>query len=252
VSVAGRRAMFLAGAAGLGALLAWGLAGLPAFGASISEYARVLNQVAGSERHVTEVVGAVVMDYRGFDTLGEEFILFASAAGVAMLLRAGRGEEEHEPSEEAEARATLVTSDAIRVVSLGLAAPTVLLGLAIVAHGHVTPGGGFQGGAILATASTLVFLSGRFLAFRRINPLNVIDAAEGIGVGGMVLVGLAGVIAGGGFLQNVLPLGTSGDLLSGGTIPVLNLSVGLAVFAAFVLILSEFLEQSLMVHRKRR
>jgi multicomponent Na+:H+ antiporter subunit B len=243
--------MFLVGAAGLGVLLAWGFAGLPDFGVYRGPYGDILNRVVTDERHVSEVVTAVVFDYRGFDTLGEEFILFASVMGVALLLRAGREEEEHEPHREARARGESPTTDAIRVAGLGMIGPTVLVGLAIAAHGHVTPGGGFQGGVILATASVLVFLSGEYIAFRRVNPITLIDVAEGTGAGGFVAVGLLGLLAGAPYLANVLPLGKAGDLVSGGTIPVANMAVALAVAAGFVLILSEFLEQTLALRGKR-
>jgi multicomponent Na+:H+ antiporter subunit B len=243
--------MFLVGAIGLAVLLAWGFAGLPDFGVYRGPYGDILNRVVTEERHVSEVVTAVVFDYRGFDTLGEEFILFASVVGVALLLRAGREEEEHQPHREAQARGESPTTDAIRVAGLGMIGPTVLVGLAIAAHGHVTPGGGFQGGVILATASVLVFLSGEYLAFRRVNPITLIDVAEGSGAGGFVAVGLLGLLTGAAYLANVLPLGTAGDLASGGTIPLANMAVALAVAAGFVLILSEFLEQTLALRGKR-
>jgi multicomponent Na+:H+ antiporter subunit B len=248
VSRRAQAAMFLVGAIGLAAILAWGFAGLPPFGGYRGPYGDVLNRVVVHERHVSEVVTAVVFDYRGFDTLGEEFILFASVVGIALLLRAGRGEEERQT--ESRARGQSPTTDAIRVAGLGMVGPTVLVGLAIAAHGHVTPGGGFQGGVILATASLLVFLSGSYLAFRRVNPIALIDMAEGTGAGGFVAVGLLGLVAGGSYLQNVLPLGKAGDLLSGGTIPVANMAVALAVAAGFVLILSEFLDQTLALRGK--
>ena len=65
-----------------------------------------------------------------------------------------------------------------------------------------------------------------------------------------VAVGLLGLLAGAAYLANVLPLGTAGDLVSGGIIPVANMAVALAVAAGFVLILSEFLEQTLALRGK--
>jgi multicomponent Na+:H+ antiporter subunit B len=243
--------VFLVGASVLVVFLAWGFGGLPPFGVYRGPYGDVLNRAVVPERHVSEVVTAIVFDYRGFDTLGEEYILFAAVVGAALLLRASREEEEHEPRREAEARGESPTTDAIRVTGLGMIGPTVLLGLVIAAHGHVTPGGGFQGGVILATGSLLVFLSGKYLAFRRVNPIALIDAAEGAGAGGFALVGFLGLVSAGSYLANVLPLGTAGDLLSGGTVPAANLAVALAVAAGFVLISSEFLEQTLALRMRR-
>jgi multicomponent Na+:H+ antiporter subunit B len=246
----GRLRLLAVGLAGLTALLVWGLGGLEDFGDYSGPYGDVINRVVLEERHATEAVTAVVFDYRGLDTLGEEFILFAAALGVALLLRASREEEEEEPTEIAEARIVPPATEAVRLTARALIGPTVVLGLYVVAHGHVTPGGGFQGGAALATASALVFVGGTFMAFRRVNPVILIDLAESAGAGGYAAVGLLGVVTGAGYLANVLALGTTGHLLSAGTIPVLNLLVGLAVSAAFVLIISEFLEQTLAIHRK--
>jgi len=242
--------LFALPAIGLAVLLVWGFAGLPDFGHYRGPYGIVLDQVEVRERRATDVVASVVLDYRGFDTVGEEFILFAAAVGVALLLRAGREEQEEEPVEQAEARNRPPTTDAVRTLGLGLAGPIVLLGLYVVAHGHLTPGGGFQGGVVLATASVLVALSGRYLAFRRLNPITMLDAAEALGAGGLPAAGVAAMISGSAFLANVLPLGRVGDLFSAGTLPVLNLSIGIAVAAGFVLILSEFLEQTLAIHRR--
>jgi multicomponent Na+:H+ antiporter subunit B len=118
-----------------------------------------------------------------------------------------------------------------------------MFGIYIVTHGHLTPGGGFQGGIILASALILVSLAGRYPAMRRVRPIPLVELAEGAGAAGYVLVGLGGLIAGAEFLYNFLPLGEPGTLLSAGTVPLLNISVGLEVTGAFVLLISEFLDQ---------
>ncbi len=56
------------------------------------------------ERQTTAVVSAINFDYRGFDTLGEEFILFAAVIGVASLLRGLRGERHGRPDDQARGR----------------------------------------------------------------------------------------------------------------------------------------------------
>src|SRR5919198_3037518 len=133
-----RIALFAVSAAGLSALLLWAVAGLPDFGHYRGPYGKVLDSVAVGERHATNVVAAVVFDYRSVDTLGEEFILFASVMGVALLLRHARREKRHVPERMA--------SDAVRLTGIGFAAGLLVLGLYVVAHGYLTPGGGFQGG----------------------------------------------------------------------------------------------------------
>ena len=78
-----RLSLFLVGGLGLGALLVWAMTGLEPFGGYPGPYGTILNRVAVTERHATDVVTAVVFDYRGLDTMGEELILFASVIGVA-------------------------------------------------------------------------------------------------------------------------------------------------------------------------
>jgi multicomponent Na+:H+ antiporter subunit B len=249
VTPAMRRRVFLVAAAVAGALLLWGLTGLPDYGIYQGPYGDVLNRVAVAERAATNVVGAVTFDYRGVDTMGEEYILFAAVVGVAILLRAQRGETEQTPDEDAADRHAPATSNAVRVVGLALLGPVVLFGIYVVAHGHLSPGGGFQGGVVLATGALLVYLSGEYVTLRRVSPEALLDVAESTGAAGYVAVGLLGVAVGATFLANVLPLGQPGALLSAGTIPLINLTVGLEVAGGFVLLLFEFLEQTLVLRR---
>jgi multicomponent Na+:H+ antiporter subunit B len=198
------------------------------------------------ERSNTDVVTAVNFDYRAIDTLGEEFILFAAVVGVASLLRTLRGEESGDPDDDAPGRRVPETSLAIRLAGLGLVAPVVLVGIYVVAHGHQTPGGGFQGGVILATALLLTYLSADYMTMRRVGPTELIEAAEGTGAVGFALIGLAGLVFGSAFFQNVLGKGTPGQLDSAGLIPLSNVAVGLAVTGGFAFMLSEFLQQTLV------
>jgi multicomponent Na+:H+ antiporter subunit B len=244
-----RRRVFLAAAAVAGALLLWGLTGLPDFGNYQGPYGDVLNQVAVGERKATNVVAAVTFDYRGFDTMGEEYILFAAVVGVAILLRAQRDETEQPPDEDAADRHAPATSNAVRVLGLVLLGPVVLFGIYVIAHGHLSPGGGFQGGVVLATGALLVYLSGEYVTLRRVRPEVLIDLAESAGAAGYVAIGFLGVAAGATFLANVLPLGQPGALVSSGMLPLINLTVGLEVAGGFVLLLSEFLEQTLVLRR---
>ena len=227
-----RRRVFLVAAVAAGALLLWGLTGLPDYGVYAGPYGDVLNQVAVAERKAANVVAAVTFDYRGVDTMGAQ-----------------RDETEQPPDEDAADRHAHATSNAVRVVGLALVGPVVLFGIYVVTHGHLSPGGGFQGGVVLATAALLVYLSGEYVTLRRVSPEVVLDTAESVGAAGYVAVGLLGVAAGATFLANVLPLGHPGALLSAGTIPVINLAVGLEVAGGFVLLLSEFLEQTLVIRR---
>ena len=79
--------------------------------------------------------------------------------------------------------------------------------------------------------------------FHRIFPKTALEALEALGAGGYVLVGLAPLVSGQGFLANFLPLGQLGDIRSGGTIALLNALVGIEVAAAFALLVTEFIAE---------
>jgi multicomponent Na+:H+ antiporter subunit B len=230
-----RLGLFAVSAAGLSALLLWAVAGLPDFGHFKGRYGATLNKVAVSERHGTNVVTAIVFDYRGFDTLGEEFILFTSVMGVALLLRDVR-DEKRRPRDRLE-------SEPAQLVGITLAAGLLVIGLDVVAHGAITPGGGFQGGVVLAGAFVLVYLAGRYRAYRNLTPDAALDLAEGTGAGGYAVIGVVSMLLGSAFLHNFGPYGTAGTLASSGSILMVNLATGLEVTAAFVLLFTEFLEE---------
>ena len=98
----GRLALFALGGAGLAAVLVIGMTGLPDFGHYHGVYGRVIDGIGVSVRHATDLVTALNFDIRGFDTLGEEFILFASVLGVVLILREMRGEHPAPHQEEAD------------------------------------------------------------------------------------------------------------------------------------------------------
>jgi multicomponent Na+:H+ antiporter subunit B len=85
---------------------------------------------------------------------------------------------------------------------------------------------------------------------KRLSPEALVEAGEATGAGGFIVIGLAGVLLASSFLENFLPLGKTGELVSAGTIPLINISVGLAVAAGFVLILAEFMEQTVVLRRR--
>lgn len=240
-----RLALFLAGACGFAALFAWGLAGLPEFGQYLGPYGDVVNAITVPERQITDAVTAVNFDIRGFDTLGEEFIMFVSVMGVALLLRKQPDDEPAPADDKSPRRRVPRASDAVRVLSVGLIGPVALFGIYIVTHGQVSPGGGFQGGVILATAPLLIYLAGEFETLRRIAPHWLVEVSEAVGAGGYAVIGLIGIFAGEPFLTNVLPFGKAGEVTSGGIVPLINLTVGLEVSAGFLLLLMLFLEETL-------
>lgn len=246
-----RLTVFLAAAAGLGVLFVWGVAGLPDFGTYHGVYGRAIVAAAPVQRHVSEAVGAVTFDYRGFDSLGEETMLFVAVAGVAVVLRRQRDDLDDPTDTAGPSRGPSETSEAIRVVGVALLAVTAAIGLDIIGHGHLSPGGGFQGGVIVAGAFAYLFIGGNAPLMRRALPTEVLDPLDGIGLAGYVGIGIVGLIAGTAYLDNTLPLGTFGRLTSGGMIPLLSASVGLEVAAGLLLVVVEYLEQMMRLRERR-
>jgi multicomponent Na+:H+ antiporter subunit B len=250
VSAAARRWLFLVGVAAFLALYLWGMTGLPGFGNYAGPYGFVINRIAVAETHATGVVSAVNFEYRGFDTVGEEFILFAAAVGVSTVLRHLRSERERNGGARDDAldRDVPSTTEAVRLACLIFVGPTVLIGWYLATHAQTSPSGGFQGGVVLATAFIMIYLAGQYLVFRRTSPIAVMDAVEAVGAGGFAAVGIAAVALGFSYLYNFLPLGgVPGAVSSSGTIALISFFVGVEVAAAFVVIIGELLEQTLLV-----
>lgn len=240
-----RRWLFLAAMACLAVFLVWGLAGLPGFGNYPGPYGDIINRIAVGQTNATGVVSAINFEYRGFDTVGEEFILFAAATGVATVLRHLRADEDETGSHEL-APLGEGASDAVRLACLLFTGPTILLGWYLASHAQTSPSGGFQGGVVLATAFVLVYLGGDLVVFRRISPNDLVDSAGAVGAGGFAAVGLTALALGLPYLDNFLPLGTRpGAVSSSGTIALISFFVGIEVAAAFVLITGEFVRQPL-------
>src|SRR5207302_10677777 len=96
------------------------MTGLPDFGHYHGVYGRVIDGIGVSVRHATDLVTALNFDIRGFDTLGEEFILFGSVLGVVLILRQMREEQQDANREEAEEHDFVGASEALRAAALVL------------------------------------------------------------------------------------------------------------------------------------
>lgn len=86
---------------------------------------------------------------------------------------------------------------------------------------------------VAATGLYVVYLATDYASAARLQPMALLDLAEGLGAGGYVAVGAVGLLAGGAYLANVVGLGHSGNLISGGTIAILNVVVGVEVAGGF-------------------
>jgi multicomponent Na+:H+ antiporter subunit B len=226
-----------------------GAAGLPDFGHYRGPYGTTINHVVSAERQVGNAVTAIVFDYRGFDTLGEELILFISVVGVVALVREARGEEPQVAPEAERAETAPRGSDAVRLAGIATAGFTLLLGLYVVAHGNLTPGGGFQGGVILGAGVLVLYSAGDFRSLEQLRPRTWMDAMHSAGAAGLAALALGGLLAGGAFFHNFLWTGHPSDLTAGGIIPLGNVSVGLEVFGATLVLAAEFLHEAVLLRR---
>ncbi len=165
-------------------------------------------------------ITAIVVNFRGFDTLGEVTVLFLAATGLASILY--RKEEEDKTEVE---RVSLPSSSLVRTGAKILFPLILLLGIYVFVHGHLTPGGGFQGGAIIATGFLLMLITYKHFETNH----NVMVWLESLAGLAFVLVGLYGLFMYGSFLQNTKSVGTLNDLISGGLIPLIYIFIGIKV-----------------------
>lgn len=235
--------VFAAGAAGLAVMFGLAFARMPAFGGAAHLY-RDLAVPAAVAHRTANVVSAVNFDQRGLDTFGEETILLASVIGTAVLLRPTSEETQRKPPPAGR------TLESTRLAGYLMLPLSLIVGFTVIAHGQVTPGGGFQGGVILATGWHLLYVAGSYRSLDRLRPLAAFDLGDALGALAFGGLGLAGLAVAGAFLANILPAGTFGQLLSGGLVPVLNAAVGLEVACAVVVLLAHFLAQHIVVHTR--
>jgi multicomponent Na+:H+ antiporter subunit B len=165
----------------------------------------------------TNIVTSVVVSYRGFDTLGEVTVLFLASIGLAAILYRKKEEKRKKGR-----KSSLILYTGCRFLF-----PLILLfGAYIFVHGHLTPGGGFQGGAIIASGFLLTMLGCWGWEGVNRNRFKITESLSGLV---FVVVGLLGLLYGGYFLFNYLPKGIPNQLLSAGIIPVIYIAIGFKV-----------------------
>jgi len=174
------------------------------------------------------IVTAIVVTYRGLDTLGEVTVLFLASTIVGLVLSMGHKLDK--------SKSKLVPVGELLTTGSRFLAPLVmLLGVYIFVNGHLTPGGGFQGGAVIASGALLLLLTDPLKHFSH----NLISVLESFAGALYVLIGVLGLVLAGGFLDNrFLPLGNLGELFSSGAIPLIYSLIGLKVGAEFASVLA--------------
>jgi multicomponent Na+:H+ antiporter subunit B len=212
-----------------------GLAAPEALGDTARGYAESVPADLGAANLVT----GIIVSYRGFDTLGEVSVLFLAATGVGFALKAGGGRRRAgSPATDASvdvpphrgvsphAERRRSPSEILETGSALLVPLLILFGAYIFVHGHLTPGGGFQGGVVIASALVLSVLGSSSPSVSSA----LLGGIESLSGAFYVAVGIAGLIWATGFLDTTfLPGGKLGTLLSAGAIPVIYTLVGLKV-----------------------
>ena len=131
-------------------------------------------------------------------------------------------------------------SKIVRTVANQLILFVLILGLYVIMHGHVTPGGGFQGGAIIASGTVMMivaFGSGEIKKWLRERHLSVVESSGALLFSLLAFAGIGTVfffnfLIGSPLFGGIPPTGPNpGDVWTGGVIPLMNLAVGLKVMA---------------------
>jgi len=165
---------------------------------------------------VANAVTTVVVYFRGFDTLGEIAVLFIASLGIGLML---------ELNKRCDIKAE---SNFMLQIGAKMLFPIIMLfGVYVMIYGHLSPGGGFQGGVIIASGILLLLISHHEFELPH-SAISLLEAFAGVSY---VLIGLIGLLIMDKFLGNFLPNSISdmGLLLSGGIIPIIYIIVGIKV-----------------------
>jgi len=179
---------------------------------------------------VANAVTSVVVYFRGFDTLGEIAVLFIASLGIGLML-----ESNTKCDIKAESNFMLQTASKLLF-------PIILLfGIYVMIYGHLSPGGGFQGGVIIASGVLLLLISHKDFEV----PHSVVVLLETFAGISYVLIGLIGLIVLDKFLGNFLPhdISNMGMLLSGGVIPIIYIIVGIKVGSEMSMIVQNLIKR---------
>lgn len=179
-----------------------------------------------AETGAVNIVAGMILDYRAFDTLGESHVLFIAATCVMILLRKDRQGKKHamkkitpqpKPDPILKAAATLLT-------------PFILIfGIYIVLNGHLSPGGGFSGGAIIGAG---LILAANAFGFEQTGRFFTRKTYSVISLFALLFYSAAksySFYTGANHIESLIPKGTPGAILSSGLILPLNICVGMVV-----------------------
>ncbi len=208
---------------------------LPSFGGkdnpTNNEVPRRYIESGLQETGAVNVVAGMILDYRAFDTLGESHVLFIAACAVLLLLRVS---DSGDPRERLEAEGNDQVyepkDDIILQRVTGFLAPVILLfGVYVLFNGHLGPGGGFSGGAVMGAGLILYVNAYGFEAVSRFFTMRTYKALTASALGFYALAKAYSFFCGANHLDSGIGLGTPGAIFSSGLILYLNIAVGLVV-----------------------
>ncbi len=183
------------------------------------------------ETGAVNIVTGMILDYRAFDTFGESNVLYAATTTVLILLYMGKKKKADGTTEEIQSdRLYEPKRDAILQAAASVLVPIIILfGIYVILNGHLSPGGGFSGGAIIG-AGLILYLSA--FGFEKTEKLFTEKTYKYVSFAALTTYCLAksySFFTGANHLESHIPLGTPGAILSSGLILLLNICVGMVV-----------------------
>ena len=179
-----------------------------------------------AETGAVNFVTGMILDYRAFDTLGESNVLFCATITVLILLQlADTKEKSFDESMLFEPH-----DDPILRMSARILVPIIMLfGVYVVLNGHISPGGGFSGGAIIGAGLILYQNAFGFKQAKRIFNEKTYKTISASALLTYCLCKTYSFFTGANHLNSHIPLGIPGHILSSGLILILNICVGMVV-----------------------
>ena len=211
---------------------------LPPFGnpgnPANNEVSRRYIEQGMQETGAVNIVAGMILDYRAFDTLGESNVLFIAACSVLILLRISSekhgGDAVAQLEAEADDRMYEPKNDLILQRIASFLVPLILLfGIYIIMNGHISPGGGFSGGAVMGAGLILYLNAFGFRKTERFFTFKTFKAVSLCALSFYAVSKAYSFFTGANHLSSFITPGTPGRLFSAGLIPYLNIAVGLVV-----------------------
>lgn len=174
------------------------------------------------------IVTGMILDYRAFDTLGESHVLFIATCTVLILLRVNKKKEQVEDENNDriyEPKNDVILQTAARV----LVPPIFIFGIYIILAGHLGPGGGFSGGAVIGAGLILHLSAFGFAKTEKFFTARTYRRMSFCALACYSIAKSYSFYTGANHIKSVIPLGTPGAILSSGLILILNICVGVVV-----------------------